>query len=302
MPSRQGAPVADGIAKLLALGLLLLSCSARAYDPEVHQRMTFIAAKTLNRCVEGGDVVPLTPLQVRFIATSNMGLANTNAFVRIFRWSYFDVAERDDRKWLGMVNTRFMDHFDDVAHDMGGVEDDMERYEDLGRIVSYVQLVSAPSRAVPVYTARFWRWSFGDRFDSYPLDAEALEAKFDAIDCAFMRPAPETFREVLRGVASDTLAAVQGPLGGLPSTWEAFWEPSRHPGDFGDYGVAGNSFGRRVSFPCQPEGEERCVLVEDDPLYDEFALDRQFAAVEGTIRAMYLHQLRYAPATPIARR
>ncbi len=287
---------------LVVCGAAWLGAPAFGYEPEVHQRLTFVAAKTFNRCMEGGDAVPLTPLQVRFIATSNMGLANTNAFVRMFRWGYYDVAGEEDRRFLWLVNTRFMEHFDDVSREVRKLEDETERYEELGRIVSYVQLVSAPSRAVPVYTARWWRWSFGDRFDSYKLDAELLESEVEAMDCDFLKPAPESFRAALEEVAHDTLAAVASPMGGLPTTWEAFWQPARVAGDFGDYGQAGNNFGRRVNFRCQPGGDARCVLLEDDPLYREFVLDRQVAAVRGTARAMYLHQLRYAPALPMARR
>jgi len=165
------------------------------------------------------------------------------------------------------------------------------RYQALGRIVSYVQLVTSPSRALPVYSARFWRWNFGDRFDAYPLEGDALEAAIDTDACGFLDPAPRGYRQILREVAADTLAAVRAPIGGLPTTWESFWTPAEQPGDFGEYGPAGNSFGRKVEFPCSPDGEERCVLLDNDPLYAEFALARQLAAVRGTARAMYLHKL-----------
>src|SRR5690606_35359402 len=151
------------------------------------------------------------------------------------------------------------------------------------RIVSYVQLVSAPSRAVPVYAARFWRWSFGDRFDDYPVEEQALEAALGA-DCSFLDDPPDSYRAVLYEVARDTLDAVRSPMGGLPATWEVFWQLGDQPGDFGDYGAAGNSFGSAVEFPCNDAPRQRCVLLEDDPLYAEFALERQVAAVKGTAR------------------
>ena len=271
----------------------LLSASAHPYESQVHQRLTFYAAKELNRCLEGSDVALLTPLQVRFIATSNMGLANSNALVRFFRWSYFDIADREDRKLLWLINTRFLNHFEDVAEEVRTTADETERYRELGRIVSYVQLVSSPSRAVPVYTARFWRWSFGDRFDGHPVGEQALEAALGR-DCSFLAEPPENYRAILYEVAQDTVEAVRSPIGGLPTTWESFWQAGREPGDFGDYGPAGNSFGRRVEFPCNPDGDELCVLLEDDPLYAEFALARRLAAIRGTARAMYLHQVRHA--------
>jgi hypothetical protein len=261
----------------------------------VHQRLTFHAAKVLNRCLEGSDVPALTPLQVRFIATSNMGLANSNLLVRFFRWSYFDMADRDDRQLLWLINTRFLEHFEQVVGEVRSTDDASDRYRELGRIVSYVQLVSSPSRAVPVYAARFWRWSFGDRFDGYPVDEQALERALGR-DCAFLDNSPDSYRAVLYEVARDTVQAVRAPMGGLPATWESFWQLGEKPGDFGDYGPAGNSFGRNVEFPCSEQPEQRCVLLNDDPLYAEFAVERQAAAVRGTARAMFLHQLRHEEA------
>jgi hypothetical protein len=275
---------------------LLLPHTVLAYDSQRHQRLTFLAAKWLNRCLAETEVPALTPLQVRFVATSNMGLANTNAMVRFFRWSYFDPGDRRDRRFLWLINTRFVDHFETVAKDVRDRTEASQRYQELGRIVSYVQLVSLPSRALPVYTARFWRWSFSDRFDGYRVDAAALERAVEAGDCEFLTPTPENYGEILQAVAADTLHAVRSPIGGLPTTWEAFWVPADDPGDFGQYGPAGNNFGRRVEFPCRPDSAARCVLLEDDPLYEAFALERQLAAVRGTARAMYLHQLRFGDA------
>lgn len=270
---------------------LLVPRLGLAYDAQVHQRLTFFAAKAVNRCVEGSSVPALTPLQVRFIATSNMGLADTNAFVRFFRWSYFDAAEGDDRKILWLINTRFSEHFDELAEGVRSADDEQGSYQELGRIVSYVQLVSSPARAVPVYTARFWRWSFGDRFDGFKVEEDALEAAMADLNCDFLDPRPESYRGILEEVATSTLAAVRSPIGGLPTTWASFWTPGKDPGDFGDYGPAGNSFGRKVEFPCDPDDRARCVLLEDDPLYDEFALERQLDALQGTARVMFLHQL-----------
>ena len=273
----------------LLLGLLLPALG-HGYESQVHQRLTFYAAKLLNHCLEGTEVEPLTPLQVRFIARSNMGLANSNLVVRFFRWGYFDVSDDDDHRFLWVINTRFLDHFEEVSQKLGADPgDSADQYRELGRIVSYVQLVSSPARAVPVYAARFWRWSFSDRFEGYELRERTLEAALSD-DCSFLSPPPQSYRQILFDVAGDTLQAVRSPIGGLPTTWEAFWQPAKHPGDFGDYGAAGNSFGRRTEFPCSEERGQTCVLLENDPIYLEFALARQIAAIRGTARAMYLHQ------------
>ncbi|MDZ7670498.1 MAG: hypothetical protein U5Q16_14170 [Gammaproteobacteria bacterium] len=280
----------------LVLSVMALPGAALGYEPERHQRLTFFAAKALNRCLDDTGVAHLTPLQVRFIANSNMGLADSNALVRFFRWSYFDPARDDDRSFLWLINTRFIDHFEELTGNVRQAADAAERYEELGRIVSYVQLVSSPPRALPVYTGRFWRWSFRDRFDDYRVDPAALERAVEAAACDFLAPPPESFQRILADVAADTLRAVRSPIGGLPTTWEAFWVPDEDPGEFGEYGPAGNNFGRRVEFPCRSGDAARCVLLKDDPLYEEFALARQLAAVRGTARAMYLHQLEFAQA------
>jgi hypothetical protein len=280
------------LSSLLLGAAMLAPVGAPAYEPEVHQRLTFHAARWFNRCVEGTEVPPLTPLEVRIIANSNMGLANTSALRRFFRWSYFDPAADRDRRWLWIVNTRFTDHYQNLLAELSESVDDTERYRELGRIVSYVQLASAPSRAIPVYAARFWRWSFTDRFEHYRVNDLALQAVADQ-DCAFLDDPPDDFRAVLDDMAADTVLAVRGPMEGMPATWEAFWRPRGGTGEFGEYGPAGNNFGRAVEFPCGGGGSERCVLVDDDPLYTEFALGRQIAAVRATARAMWLMQVRY---------
>jgi hypothetical protein len=280
-------PVPGALAGIL---LLLLPALSFAYDPQVHQRLTFFAAKTLNRCLEGSKVPPVTPLQVRYIATSNVGLANSNTFVRFFRWSYFDAGDSRSRKFLWLVNTRFTEHFEQLVGNLRETPDETERFRELGRIVSYVQLVSTPTRALPVYSTRFWRGTLTDRFDRYRFDEGALQEALAEDDCSFLDDTPDNYRAILQSVARDTREAVLAPIDGLPATWEAFWQPGPSLGDFGDYGPAGNTFGRKAEFPCSGNGAERCVLLRGDPLYAEFALQRQLAAVRGTAQAMFLFQ------------
>lgn len=270
--------------------LLLLLCSAGpagAYDGKVHQFLTFLAAKQFNRCVEDTDLPPLTPLQVRYIARANASLVDRSIFARMFNWRYYDPADQTASSVLWLVNTRFHGHFDELAARLETEQDPVDAYQDLGRLVSYVQMVTAPARAVPVYGARFWRLSFSDRFDGYPVDEEALTALVEG-DCGFLEDTPMSYVEVLSATADRTLAAVHGSIDGMPAKWTVFWKPSKDPGSFGDYGRAGNSFGRRTEFRCG--SDERCVLLQDDPLYREFALARHLDAIRGTQAAMLLMQ------------
>lgn len=294
-PDRTGARAARGWLWLV----LLLPALACGYETQVHQKLTFHAAKLFNSCVEETGLAPLTPLQVRYIARANVALADSNFFVRLFRWNYYDRGAQQPRSLLWVISTRMHGHFDRLVEDLEASEDDVEPYRELGGIVSYLQLMTSPARVVPVYTGRFWRWSFADRFDTYRLNDETLEARLED-GCAALVPAPSSFQALLAETADDTLAAVRAPIAGLPATWEAFWKISDDPDGFGEYGPAGNNFGRRTTFSCPGTDQEagagadgrRCVLLDRDPIYAAFALERHAAAVRATARAMLMLQAR----------
>jgi len=273
----------------LSLGLLsaLTSGALYGYDGADHQFLTFLAAKQFNRCVADTDIPPVTPLQVRYMARANTGLVERSMFARMFNWRYYDRAEQAEQNMLWVVDTRFHDHFNELARRLEEFDDPVAAYQDLGRILSYVQLVSSPPKVVPVYSTRFWRLSFSDRFDGFPLD-EARLVELAEQSCDFLDQVPDSYASVLTRLAERTMAAVLAPIDGLPASWTAFWTPSEKADSFGDYGPAGNSFGRRTEFRCG-DGQ-RCVLLNNDPLYEDFALARHHAAVDATLAAMLLMQ------------
>jgi hypothetical protein len=264
---------------------LLVAGAAHAYQGSLHQQLTFVAAKQFNHCVGGSEVPLLTPLEVRYIARTNVAQAERNVFSRMFNWRYYDRGRESERSVLWAVDTRFHEHFNEILARLGTANDTRKRYSNLGRLISYIQVVSSPAHSVPVYTARFWRLSLADKFDDFPVDETALS---DSLDCDFLQNPAADYQAVMRAVATDTLLAVRAPIPGLPASWEAFWTPAEELGSFGDYGPAGNSFGRKTEFPCSDE--QRCVLLRNDPLYEEFARQRHLAAVNGTMSAMLLMQ------------
>jgi len=97
------------------------------------------------------------------------------------------------------------------------------------------------------------------------------------------------YSSILEATANQSLAAIRQPIPGMPTTWQSFWRLASDPSDFGEYGPAGNRFGARTSFRC---GDERCVLLNKDPLYAEFAQARHVDAVVGTMRVLHSLQLR----------
>ncbi len=258
-----------------------------AYEGPLHQELTFVAARAFNECVERGDLSaqPLTPLQVRYVAKTNRRQAQSNIFTRLFRWNYYDRADHKAQSWLWLIDTRFHAHFKEVTGRVSAPKSQAAFFSDLGRVINYVQDVTSPAHAVPVYTGRFWRFSLSDRFDSFDLDREALLGSL-AGACAAALDLPESFEAILQRTAQRTLSAVQAPISGIPAQWRAFWRPSSNPSNFGEYGPAGNNFGRAVQFRCG--GEQRCVLLEDDPLYSKFAVAQHRDAVVSTMRVFLL--------------
>jgi len=277
--------------RLLAFALTLLAAlpmSLSAYDGAAHQTLTFLAARQFNRCVEDTVIAPLTPLQVRYMARSNVAVANANIISKMFRWRYYDRAEQAERSALWLIDTRFHEQFNEQIRRLRDAEGEVDAYRELGRIVNYLQIVTSPAHVVPVYAARFWRFSFSDRFDSYPVN-DTLLAESVQGECGFLSGTPAGYQQILMDTAADTLAAVQAPIAGMPVSWQAFWTLAKNAERFGEYGPAGNNFGRKTEFSC---GEQRrCLLLKDDPLYQEFALQRHLQALRATMAAMYLHQI-----------
>lgn len=269
--------------------LLCLAPSARSYDGDLHQSFTFLAAKQFNRCVEGSSVPPVSSLQVRYIARSSVAQADPNLFVRMFRWNYYDRTAEAEHTAFWLFNTRFHDRFNELLRRLADARKEVDVYREFGRIVSYLQMVTSPPRVVPVFTGRFWRLSFSDQFDRYPSDETELARLIEA-DCSFLDPLPAAYGEILTSTALRTLEDLQTPISGMPTSWEAFWTLAKDGDGFGEYGPAGNNFGRKTDFRCG--SDQRCLLLEEDPIYQEFALKRHADAVRATMRAMYLLQTR----------
>lgn len=277
-----------------AVSWLLVSCAfaaapVGAYEGSLHQELTFIAAKHFNSCAGDASLPRLTPLQVRYIAKANVRQTEANIFRRMTRWNYYDREEQRPRSMLWFIQTRMHQHFNRLVAELGAAEALADRYSGLGRVVNYVQDMTSPAHVVPVFTARWWRWDISDRFDRYPVDADAVSVAVGD-DCADLEAAPGDWDDLLSATADRTLSAVRGQIPGLPVSWQVFWRIG-DPGGFGGYGGAGNNFGRPAEFDCGGRTRaERCVLLERDPLYEGFAADRHVDAVRATITAMWMLQ------------
>ncbi len=279
-----------GLILLTALSLVI-TLPAWGYEPQVHQQLTFVAARAFNNCAQESEQIPrLSALDTRYIVRANVAQADANFFVRMFRWDYYNRDQQQPKAAMWLVDTRFHKRFDELMISVEQPQERQLKLRNLGRLLTHIQNVSAPAHAVPVYSGRWWRLSFSDRFNRFPVDVEALEQTI-AGDCALLDAPNDTFQQILIDTADNTLAAVTDEIDGLPATWQAFWTLADKPDDFGDYGPAGNSFGDRTQFRCGDD--QRCLLLQDDPLYRDFALQRHRAAVMATMRAMLRLQVEH---------
>jgi hypothetical protein len=275
----------DGARRFCCLLAILVCSTAAAYEGRAHQQLTFIAAMQFNRCVSELDIPRLTALQVRYVARAEWRFSR-----KVARWPYYGGRDEGRKRLLWFIQTRLHEHFDSAVAKLAVADDLSSKYANLGVIVNLIQDMTSPAHVVPVFTTRWWRFSFADRFNTYDVDERAVEEAIGDY-CMPLEGSDETFAAVLHGTAEDTRAAVAAPMLGMPATWEALWRFG-DPGDFGEYGNAGNNFGRPTRFDCGDA--ERCVLLKDDPLYAAFALDRHLVAVRATMAAMLLAQ-REAP-------
>jgi hypothetical protein len=300
---------------VLLIAALLASSHTLAYQPELHQQLTFLSAKQISRCLpywQQADpsiaIKSLSTLDMRYVVRANAARAKGSFFGRMFRWNYLDTSRNDSEAVWGMFDTRFNSRFHALTDQLVVESQPRQRLEAVGSLLNHIQDVSTPSRVVPIYTGRWWSFSLQDRFDRYPVDAQRLQAIGESLCQSVLvqvqdiagTDVDEALSQLLFYSARRTIVAVSSEINGMPAQWTAFWQPAQLEAKdasgnaFGEYGVAGNNFGERVEFRCGGTRKEaiRCILLKDDPLYQDFAFARHLSAVEATMVAMLIVQQR----------
>ena len=273
--------------KLLFL-LMGFAAELHSYDSDIHQQLTFLAAKQYSKCAETQEgLYRPSALDVRYLVRANVAQADAGFFSRMFRWNYYSPESQDQKDVLWVIETRFQRHYRSLLRQIELGDKAEDRLKAVGRVISYLQDVTSPPRVVPVFTGRWWRFSFSDRFDRFPVDPDAIDERL-VDSCETLGLDAEDFETLLSSTANTTISAIKEKIAGYPVTWEALWSFGEQSGDFGEYGIAGNQFGKRSSFRCADD--ERCLLLEDDPLYQEFALQRHVEAVQATMKALLIMQ------------
>lgn len=276
---------------IVGMCLLWLACSVQAYNDDIHQRLTFMAARQFNHCVEGTDVPMLKPLAVRYVVKANLREQNRNFFAGISSWHFYDKAQAE-RRALWFIETSMHERFNEKVLEMQQAEDSTEEYAVLGNLVNFIQGVTSPVQVVPIFHPRWWRWGASDKFNHFAVATDDVQKLLETSCPSLTGMGDVDFNSLLISTATVTLDAVRAEIPGMNATWRVFWEEDPDYGDFGQYGEVGNNFGREVAFRC---GDETCQLLEGDPIYREFANQRHFQAVLSTMKAMLILQRLHLP-------
>ena len=203
---------------LVAVEVTGVSSNVWGYESDLHQQLTFIAARQLNECVQDeANVTRLSALDTRYIVKANVAQADGNFFVRMFRWHYYNRDDQTNRSAWGLIETRFHDRFVELIVTLQSGKQRRRQLTSFGQMLSFIQKVSSPPYVVPVFTGRWWRFSLGDRFNRFPIDAKRVESAL-AGRCAEILNGPSTYQKILeRCVAPSKICPQRGsPFGNLP--------------------------------------------------------------------------------------
>ena len=276
----------------LAAVCVMAATTSLSYPGKHHELFTFLAAQRYNQCASSVGLQPLTPLEIRYIAKANSQEADRGIWDRLTKRDYFEMEGQERGGLTGFMETRMTEHFDRLIREMKQAESPREEFRWLGRVVHYIQKLSSPAHVVPIRVTRILRAQFVDRFDRHLVNRDsviqALGTGCDFVIASFSEN-DATYLSLLVRTAEETRASILQPIPGLPITWEAFWTFGQ-PGSFGSYGAAGNNFGRHTEFRCDRETRQRCLLLQDDPIYLNFATERHVQAIKATVHALLLSQ------------
>ena len=138
--------------KLLFL-LMGFAAELYSYDSDIHQQLTFLAAKQYSKCAEvRPSLYRPSALDVRYLVRANVAQADAGFFSRMFRWNYYSPNPQDQKEVLWIIETRFQGHYRSLLRQIELGDKAEDRLKAVGRVISYLQDVTSPPRVVPVLT------------------------------------------------------------------------------------------------------------------------------------------------------
>lgn len=276
---------------LLAICIVASPTDGYAYLPVIHETLTRIAGERFNECaVRKGH----EPLKCESIGNIVKGVRyEDDQFIlkRLLTWHFYDRSPKK-RESIICKRTRLHARFDELSKRVNRSAPSKEAYSELGKLIHYLQDVTVPAHAIPIFhPTPILKWPFtkNDSFDEFAVQkSDSTDIANEECDNLLEGGIGKSYNELLSATAQSTLNSISEPIGDTSETWSVFWQLSE-PGSFGCYGPEGNNFGKAIPLDCEGEA---CNLEEGDPIYVEYAKARHLEAIDVTIRAILNYQQR----------
>ena len=122
--------------KLLFL-LIGFAAELHSYDSDIHQQLTFLAAKQYSKCAETQQgLYRPSALDVRYLVRANVAQADAGFFSRMFRWNYYSSNPQDQKDVLWVIETRFQRHYRSLLRQIELGDKAEDRLKAVGRVIS----------------------------------------------------------------------------------------------------------------------------------------------------------------------
>ncbi|WP_333984899.1 hypothetical protein [Ectopseudomonas khazarica] len=261
---------------LAVLGMILLLNplgSAFAFTPDLHSAYALKAAQAYKTCA--GVELPAQLSEALAGGARAEDSSLSTLFQRITNWHFYNRNNMLKSFWFfnrnqDVIFTKRTEKLDRLLEDPNA--DSAKVYKQAGRVLHYIQDMSVPGHAVPVYHAKL-PGNDPDPFD----DFESIEALpvfgLSEMQCQELRDeigkADASPRHFLNDAATATLQVIEqiDPAGNpiVDGAWKAYWvypasDPDEARKGWGEYGIC--AFSREVEkVGCKSE-EELVALFE----------------------------------------
>ncbi len=307
---------------------------AFSYSKKNHTLITALAVEAYNRCGEKMNPRPgwfktIDPLQKKRLLFGSIA-DDEDLSGKLKRWHFYDregtLGRHSSIGFPGLnlliKETSLHARFDqleitaDKQTDFVGAKRAWRIFDTLGKIVHYIQDVTVPAHVIPIFHPGK-TLPLADQFDNYPFQItfysvqegsppKATDDFFkdfeDRVGCSvLLKSSDHSFNAILDDAAGRTYRMLDHKIQGTERTWAGtFWETTVNERGFGNYGLAGNHFGKKkncLKWEHHEKGDggfgsARCDdwLILDQSVYDQFSSRQHMSAIEGTMRALRLLQ------------
>lgn len=293
---------------------IAFSPNLSAYSVGNHKKISNIAINLYNKCA----VQPASPRWSKplneaeaFRLVDGSYSEDEDFFDKGTSWHFYDREGKIGRESILKVfsilvaepsmHVRF-NELETTAVDLVKIESlrSWHLYDPVGKMAHYLQDVSVPAHVIPIFHP--FKSKISDAFDNFKINADKVNESVNSNVCEFIKElSNKSFNQILDNYADKTFEMINSDIKGLvdkkgnPVKATTFWSLKLNERMFGDYGVAGNRFGKK-KVCIKSEVDEDFILCTErlkikKTIYKNIALQQHIKAVKATIEAIALIQM-----------